>query len=449
MKRIKIFKVYFILWLFVYFIAISNIETFKLYFMSTLTFNIAIVAILAIGTIMLLKGAKEVVMLAGTFGVLMYKKRNLPFYIRGIEKVLPSNIADKISSRAKNELLFFTQQEKEEILSWIDEQFANQNKYNNFFIGTVLMIGLLGTFSGLLGAIGSMANIVMSLSGSDIDIGKIMAGFSGPLSSMAVGFGSSLFGVISAILLSIKGYLLNRAQASVLDGVENWLNAKTVDTLQVMEENSSENAREILEKQPGFMDIFVEKMGELHQEIHMLNTNNKLLHDAFAKSLHVIEDMQHTQKETTQSMVEILQALYKQNLNHVNQTDQLKQLVSKNHEDQTHLLSELVTLQKEQRYQMTDINTQLEDLTYLSQKSHEEQSRFNRHLLEFVEHKDKSDEKIALFQVAESLEGLRHEIINEKAKKDHENDKSVTLDNSAASFLEKHFQFKKSQKEEV
>ncbi len=449
MKRIKIFKVYFILWLFVYFIAISNIETFKLYFMSTLTFNIAIVAILAIGTIMLLKGAKEVVMLAGTFGVLMYKKRNLPFYIRGIEKVLPGNIADKISSRAKNELLFFTQQEKEEILSWIDEQFANQNKYNNFFIGTVLMIGLLGTFSGLLGAIGSMANIVMSLSGSDIDIGKIMAGFSGPLSSMAVGFGSSLFGVISAILLSIKGYLLNRAQASVLDGVENWLNAKTVDTLQVMEENSSENAREILEKQPGFMDIFVEKMGELHQEIHMLNTNNKLLHDAFAKSLHVIEDMQHTQKETTQSMVEILQALYKQNLNHVNQTDQLKQLVSKNHEDQTHLLSELVTLQKEQRYQMTDINTQLEDLTYLSQKSHEEQSRFNRHLLEFVEHKDKSDEKIALFQVAESLEGLRHEIINEKAKKDHENDKSVTLDNSAASFLEKHFQFKKSQKEEV
>ena len=449
MKRIKIFKVYFILWLFVYFIAISNIETFKLYFMSTLTFNIAIVAILAIGTIMLLKGAKEVVMLAGTFGVLMYKKRNLPFYIRGIEKVLPSNIADKISSRAKNELLFFTQQEKEEILSWIDEQFANQNKYNNFFIGTVLMIGLLGTFSGLLGAIGSMANIVMSLSGSDIDIGKIMAGFSGPLSSMAVGFGSSLFGVISAILLSIKGYLLNRAQASVLDGVENWLNAKTVDTLQVMEENSSENAREILEKQPGFMDIFVEKMGELHQEIHMLNTNNKLLHDAFAKSLHVIEDMQHTQKETTQSMVEILQALYKQNLNHVNQTDQLTQLVSKNHEDQTHLLSELVTLQKEQRYQMTDINTQLEDLTYLSQKSHEEQSRFNRHLLEFVEYKDKSDEKIALFQVAESLEGLRHEIINEKAKKDHENDKSVTLDNSAASFLEKHFQFKKSQKEEV
>jgi len=449
MKRIKIFKVYFILWLFVYFIAISNIETFKLYFMSTLTFNIAIVAILAIGTIMLLKGAKEVVMLAGTFGVLMYKKRNLPFYIRGIEKVLPSNIADKISSRAKNELLFFTQQEKEEILSWIDEQFANQNKYNNFFIGTVLMIGLLGTFSGLLGAIGSMANIVMSLSGSDIDIGKIMAGFSGPLSSMAVGFGSSLFGVISAILLSIKGYLLNRAQATVLDGVENWLNSKTVDTLHVMEENSSENAREILEKQPGFMDIFIEKMGELHHEIHMLNTNNKLLHEAFANSLYIIEDMQHTQKETTQSMVEILQALYKQNLNHVEQTDQLAQIVKKNHHDQTHLLSELVDLQKEQRYQMTDINTQLEDLTYLSQKSHEENRKFNSRLLQFVENDDKSDEKIALFQLAESLDNLRHEVL-EKGKSEKIPDKDSTQpykQNNA--FLQKHFQFKKSQQEEV
>ena len=53
MKRLKIFKAYFVLWLFVYFIAISNIETFKLYFLSTLTFNIAIVSLLSIGSFMI------------------------------------------------------------------------------------------------------------------------------------------------------------------------------------------------------------------------------------------------------------------------------------------------------------------------------------------------------------------------------------------------------------
>jgi len=394
MKRIKIFKVYFILWLFVYFIAITNIETFKLYFMSTLTFNIAIVTLLAIGTIMLLKGAKEVVMLAGTFGVLMYKKRNLPFYIRGISKVLPGNIADKITSRVENNLLIFTQQEKEEILSWIDEQFANQNKYNNFFIGTVLMIGLLGTFSGLLGAIGSMANIVMSLSGSEINIGQIMAGFSGPLSSMAVGFGSSLFGVISAILLSIKGYLLNRAQASLLDGVENWLNTNTVDSLQIQKEDSVENGLEIMQKQPAFMDIFVDKMGELHKEIHMLNQNNQTLHELIINSIKYTENIQNKQQQSMHSMAEAMQTLYQQNHNSMQSANQLAQIVQKSQQKQQNLLSELVDLQKREIYQMTDINAQIEDLAYATVKSQKQAISNEEKIAELLTNKKHDDQKI-------------------------------------------------------
>ena len=100
MKRLKIFKTFFVLWLFVYFIAVSNLETFKLYFLSTLTFNIAIVSLLAIGSFMLFKAAKDLTMVAGTFGVLMNKKGNLSFYLKGIEKIFPSNIANKIKSRA-------------------------------------------------------------------------------------------------------------------------------------------------------------------------------------------------------------------------------------------------------------------------------------------------------------------------------------------------------------
>jgi hypothetical protein len=455
MKRIKIFKVYFILWLFVYFIAISNIEIFKLYFLSTLTFNIAIVAILSIGSIMLLKGAKDVVMLAGTFGVLMYKKRNLPFYIRGIEKVLPSNIADKISSRAKNELLFFTQQEKEEILSWIDEQFANQNKYNNFFIGTVLMIGLLGTFSGLLGAIGSMANIVNSLSGSNIDIGKIMAGFSGPLSSMAVGFGSSLFGVISAILLSIKGYLLNRAQASVLDGVENWLNAKTVDTLQVAQEDVAKNGEEIIEKQPGFMDIFVEKMGALQHEIKMLNENNKILQEAFSKSLQSVETMQKDQQKTVHYVTEALQALYRQSANHMQQSDKIVHTMEANAQNQSQFLSKLVDLQQNQTYRLTDLNTQLEDLTYITQKNQKAFFTLHENLLERLAEKNSSDDKIALFQVADAIDALHKDLDTkighiDKILQNSSGDAKVSQkDETPQTFLHKHFAFKRNIKEET
>jgi hypothetical protein len=447
MKRIKIFKVYFILWLFVYFIAITNMETFKLYFMSTLTFNIAIVTLLAIGTIMLLKGAKEVVMLAGTFGVLMYKKRNLPFYIRGISKVLPGNIADKIKNRVENNLIIFTQQEKEEILSWIDEQFANQNKYNNFFIGTVLMIGLLGTFSGLLGAIGSMANIVMSLSGSEINISQVMAGFSGPLSSMAVGFGSSLFGVISAILLSIKGYLLNRAQASLLDGVENWLNANTVDTLQVQKEDSVENGLEIMHKQPAFMDMFVDKMGQLHKEISILNENNQTLHKLLMNSVEYMENIQNRQHQSMHSMAEAMQTLYNQNQSSKQSTDQLAQIVHKSNQKQQNLLSELVDLQKREIYQMTNLNTQIEDLAYMTAKSQQESTFDEEKISELLKNHKNDEQNILYFQMAENIEKMHRDIIKQMQNLKHnslqtdEDQKNMRM--QEASFLQKHFGLKK------
>ena len=422
MKRIKIFKVYFILWLFVYFIAISNIESFKLYFMSTLTFNIAIVTLLAIGTIMLLRGAKDLVMIAGTFGVLMYKKNNLSFYIRGIEKVFPTNIAHKIKRRAEQGMLIFTQQEKEEILSWIDEQFANQNKYNNFFIGTVLMIGLLGTFSGLLGAIGNMGSIVMSLSGSNVDIGKIMASFSGPLSSMAVGFGSSLFGVISAILLSIKGYLLNRSQATVLDGVENWLNANTVESIELLSEGDEVHQTAVSGKKTGFIDVFVEKMGALHHELAMLNRNNHEMKEAFSATVELMKNMQAMHYKTLQGVMHSLQTLHEEK---EDADGKIAHYMAENirmQEQQHRLLHSLVRLHEDEKSELVDLHTQLEDLSYLMQKK-----------------SPKEDPAIAQFQLLETLENMQNTILHELRKK--EGTVSHIKDDSGQkeSFLQKHF----------
>ncbi len=286
MKRLKIFKAYFVLWLFVYFIAITNLETFKLYFLSTLTFNIAIVSLLAIGTFMLLRAAKDLTMITGTFGVIMYRKGDISFYLKGIEKIFPSTIASKIKDRAQKQMLYFTNQEADDILAWLEEKYSNQNRYNNFFIGTVLMIGLLGTFAGLLGSISSMGNIVSSLAGDSVDIGKIMAEFASPLSSMAVGFGSSLFGVISAVLLSIKGYLLNKAQESLLSGVENWLQSRRVDESL----NESEDESKITKvRDRSYMDIFIEEMSLLKEQIGLLSYESRESKESLNKIIAQIE----------------------------------------------------------------------------------------------------------------------------------------------------------------
>ena len=299
MKRLKIFKAYFVLWLFVYFIAITNLETFKLYFLSTLTFNIAITAILAIGTFMLLKAAKDLTMVAGTFGVIMYKKGDLSFYLKGIEKTFPSTIANRLKNRSISQMLYFTREESDDILAWLEEKFSNQNRYNNFFIGTVLMIGLLGTFAGLLGSISSMGSIVSSLAGNNVDIGKIMGGFSKPLSSMAVGFGSSLFGVISAVLLSIKGYILNKSQESLISGVENWLQSRLVEEKSINEssEKTLISNSSLKESSRSYMDIFVDQMGALNQTINRLTSEQRELKESFNTVLdHLSQESKNNQK---------------------------------------------------------------------------------------------------------------------------------------------------------
>ena len=430
MKRLKIFKAYFVLWLFVYFIAISNLETFKLYFLSTLTFNIAIVALLAIGTFMIFKAAKDLTMVTGTFGVLMYKRGDISFYLKGIEKIFPSNIADKITTRAKSGTMLFTQQESEDILAWLEEKYSNQNKYNNFFIGTVLMIGLLGTFAGLLGSIASMGSIVSSLAGSDVDIGKIMGDFAIPLSSMAVGFGSSLFGVISAILLSIKGYLLNKAQESLLAGVENWLQSKTVE--KVSEDNKAgalTPATTLGSHQKSYMDIFVEQIALLSHEMKEVSQVNRSFQTEFIETMQTLQS--HSQEE--QALLSSMQ----QSLTQIAQSGSLQHETALKTEQK---LGELQALQSSQ-------NSALDSLTHHARIQEESVQKREHTITNMVLKQEKKEEenKMSIFQMADSLESMDNNIKQRLGKlekllaEENHHDKPHSKLEDTMGFMKKHF----------
>ena len=430
MKRLKIFKAFFVLWLFVYFIAVSNLETFKLYFLSTLTFNIAIVSLLAIGSFMLFKAAKDLTMVAGTFGVLMYKKGNLSFYLKGIEKIFPSNIANKIKSRAEQGTLLFTQQESEDILAWIEEKYSNQNKYNNFFIGTVLMIGLLGTFAGLLGSIASMGSIVASLAGSDVDIGKIMADFAIPLSSMAVGFGSSLFGVISAILLSIKGYLLNKAQESLLAGVENWLQEKTVE--QVSEDNKAGAlmpSTTLQKHQSSYMDLFVEQIASLSHEMREVSAVNRQFQSTFIETMRELKNSSQQEQEFLFQM--------KNSLVDIAKSSEKNSRYSANNQTG---LQELLMMQKSQNEQLKEISS----LSIQEQEAIQKREDTIAHMVIKQERKEQEN-KMNIFHMADSLENMdknlkqrlfRLEMLMQKKLKDE--NKHTKLEDTI-DFMKKHF----------
>lgn len=418
MKRIKIFKAYFILWLFIYFLIVSNLETFKEFFLSTLTFNVAIVSILAIGTFMILKASKDLTFIAGTFGVLMYKKRDLAKHIQGIEKYFPSNISNKIKSRVDSGVLLFSLQEKEEILTWIDEKFSNQNRYNNFFIGTVLMVGLLGTFTGLLGSIGSMANIVSSLSGG-VDISSIMAQFSGPLSSMAVGFGSSLFGVISAILLSIKGYLLNKAQAVLLEGAENWLNSCTLEaTTSDDKQTAIISSNTLSHHQKSFMDVFVDQISQLNRQMGEIASSNKEFKQGFLMTIKEVQKGYNEQRGILNSINDSLLELSKNSEKNIQLNTKHLQMVDNSHKQNQQKLS-VISAGLEKNVQISELlEKNMESLNSTTSATISQLSKKDKILTDMVikqENRD-SDREIEFFQIIDTMEDLNKSIKNDKQK---------------------------------
>jgi hypothetical protein len=241
--------------------------------MATVTFNVAVLTILSIGLVVIFKAAYDLVMIAGTFGVIRYKKgKDLEFYLAGIHKVFPENIAEMFMTRKANQALYFTNKEIHDVTDWLEDKFFHHKVYISFFIGTSLLVGLLGTFTGLLASITEMGNIIVTLQG-DINIGEVMKRFQGPIEGMSIGFASSLFGVAAAIILSIKGYILNRNQEMLNEDINDWMSSLVVDSRSVSIDGVESSASPI----SAVMDVFTQKMGEFSNNMEKSNKSNEAI----------------------------------------------------------------------------------------------------------------------------------------------------------------------------
>lgn len=304
MKRIKVHKAYFITWLFILYIVYSNAELLSTFFMATVIFSSAIVGFLAVGTLYQMVSGFDIMMLGGTFGALAYKRTGYEFYIRSINSILPANIAYMLETRKNQQKMLFTQEESRNIIEWLENKFIKQKAYINFFINTSMLIGLLGTFVGLVESIDKMGQIILSLNG-DVDIKEIMQQFSGPLSGMAIGFGASLFGVVTAVILGLNGYILFRYQDTLISGIEEWLKDRIIDVSP--EEGSATGVvavDDLAGHRKSFMDIFLEQMSDMNREIGKLTSMNETNHQ-MSLSLASIETAMREQQRYFQAMLEV------------------------------------------------------------------------------------------------------------------------------------------------
>ena len=375
MRRVKILKVFFVVILFIAFILYANFTLIKTFFIATLTFNIPIVTVFSLAVLVIYQSAIRLTMLAGTFGIIAYKKGpSLEFYLAGVTNIMPATIAHMFTRRAKKGVIFFSEQEAKDVTEWLENQFFKEKGYTAFFVGTSLTLGLLGTLAGLLVAIDQMGKIILSFGGDNIDMGEVMTAFSGPLGGMAIGFASSLFGVASAIILNLLQYILTKSQAAFLEDVQEWMKGRIVESqaIDTIEDMGPSKSVAISSNEgmasAGFLDIFVDTIGDFTEK--MANSNN-ISQDMFKKIADRLDQtVSNTDNESAllRNLIEVMKE------SNVNQYSSSKLIEESLQEISTVILSEHKTIKKSLLLQ-------------------EENNKLLVQLIETLEKKDNSESK--------------------------------------------------------
>jgi hypothetical protein len=101
-----------------------------------------------------------------------------------------------------------------------------------YLIGLMILLGLLGTFYGLMLTVGSVGDVVGRLTmggGGDAAAAfdDLKRGLSSPLAAMGTAFGSSLFGLAGSLVLGFLDLQAGQAQNRFYNELEEWLSTQT------------------------------------------------------------------------------------------------------------------------------------------------------------------------------------------------------------------------------
>jgi hypothetical protein len=125
------------------------------------------------------------------------------------------------------------------ILDGIRERLDESREISRYLIGTLIFLGLLGTFWGLLGTIAAVGQVIDGLEVGSGDFAGVFAelkqGLQAPLGGMGTAFSSSLFGLGGSLVLGFLDLQAGHAQNRFFNGLEEWFSGVTqlVDDLGV------------------------------------------------------------------------------------------------------------------------------------------------------------------------------------------------------------------------
>jgi hypothetical protein len=113
------------------------------------------------------------------------------------------------------------------LLHDVDQRINDRKSTIMYFSGLMVFLGLLGAFMGLMKTVHSVSDLIggMDLSGASGTEGmaRMIEGMKAPLNGMSVGFSSSLFGLMTSMVLGALERCMTSAMKALRNEFEHWL----------------------------------------------------------------------------------------------------------------------------------------------------------------------------------------------------------------------------------
>lgn len=195
-------------------------------FMSNPGLNGVIIAVLAIGIILVFRQVLRLfpeIKWVNTFRIAEpgVEVERAPVLLAPMATLLGDRIGRMaISTQTMRSIL-------DSILMRLDED----RELSRYLVSLLVFLGLLGTFWGLLQTVSAVADTIRSLDVSSANTGVIFEdlkeGLAAPLGGMGTAFSSSLFGLSGSLVLGFLDLQAGQAQNMFYNDLEDWLSTVT------------------------------------------------------------------------------------------------------------------------------------------------------------------------------------------------------------------------------
>lgn len=191
------------------------------------------------------------------FGKLKINDTSLNNY--PITKNIAKNLGIISSSKTINKSL-------EEILDELYSSIENGKDISKYLINLAVFLGLIGTFYGLLLTIGSVSNVIDGLSIEQQDFGvffdSLRNGLKSPLSGMTIAFSSSLFGLVTSLILGLYEIITKGIKQTYFEFCESQIRLYYKASSKLKSTSNNNDNSEL-----------ISKLSELVEGINKINNN--------------------------------------------------------------------------------------------------------------------------------------------------------------------------------